>query len=88
MGTVLSIADAVVLLMIVIGVVRAVWKGSGSLLLSVCIAAIMIVFAVVSLAAQSGIAEGSSSLTQITLFAFFIVTAILVRVSWLSKPVE
>jgi hypothetical protein len=88
MGTVLSIADLIVLLMIVWAVVRAVWKGSGSLLLSAGIAVILVLFALVSLAAQSGLAQGSSSLTQIGLFAFLVVTAILLRVSWVGKSIE
>jgi hypothetical protein len=83
MGIVLIIADLLVLLTIVVSVSRAV-RGSGSLLLTVCIVIALLVFATVSFTAASGLAQ-SSSLNQGVLLAFLIVTAIVARFSWAPK---
>jgi len=88
MGTILIIADLLVLLTIVISVSRAVRNGqasgSGQTLLTVCIVIALLVFATVSFTAASGLAQ-SSSLNQGVLLAFLIVTAIVARVSWAPK---
>lgn len=88
MSAILSIADLLVLLTIVISVSRAVRKGqpssSGSLLLTACIVVALLIFATVSFTAASGLAE-SSALNQGVLLAFLIVTAIVARVSWAPK---
>jgi hypothetical protein len=88
MGIALSIADLLVLLTIVISVSRAVRNGQsggfGPLLLSICIVLAMLIFALVSFAAASGLAQ-SSSLNQGFLLAFLVVTAIVARFSWASK---
>jgi hypothetical protein len=88
MGTVLIIADLLVLLTIVVSVSRAVRNGqpsgSGQLLLTVCIVIALLVFATVSFTAASGLAQ-SSSLNQGVLLAFLIVTAIVGRVAWAPK---
>jgi hypothetical protein len=80
MSILLTIADLLVLLTIVISVSRAV-RGSGSLLLTVCIVIALLVFATVSFTAASGLAQ-SSAFNQAVLLAFLIVTAIVARVSW------
>lgn len=88
MEIVLSIADLLVLLTIVVSVSRAVRngqsRGSGPLLLSICIVAALLIFALVSFTAAFGLAE-SSSLNQGVLLAFLVVTAAVARASWASK---
>ena len=90
MGIALSIADLLVLLTIVISASRAVRNGQsrgfGPLLLSICIVLALLIFAVVSFTAASGLAESSSSLSQGVLLVFLVVTAIVVRVSWANQP--
>jgi len=90
MGIALTIVDLLVLLAIVMSALRAVWngqsRGSGSLLLSVCIALAMLIFALVSFTAASGLAESSSSLSQGVLLAFLVVTAIVTSFSWAKQP--
>jgi hypothetical protein len=90
MGIILSIADLLVLLAIVVSASRAVWKGQsqgfGPLLLSICIVLAMLIFATVSFTAAYGLAE-SSSLGRVVLLIFLVVTAIVARVAWANKPV-
>ena len=85
----LSIADLLVLLAVVFGALRAVRngrsRGPGSLLLSICITLALLIFALVSFTAASGLAE-SSSLNQVVLLAFLVVTAVVARVSWVNQP--
>ena len=83
MSILLTIADLLVLLTIVISVSLAV-RGSGSLVLTVCIVIALLVFATVSFTAASGLAQ-SSAFNQGVLLAFLIVTAIAARVSWAPK---
>ena len=89
MGIALSIADLLVLLTVVAGALRAgrngQSRGPGSLLLSICITVGMLIFALVSFTAASGLAE-SSSLNQVVLLVFLVVTAIVARVSWANQP--
>jgi hypothetical protein len=89
MGIALSIADLLVLLTIVISASRAVRNGQprgfGPQLLSICIVLALLIFALVSFTAAFGLAESSSSLSQVVLLAFLVVTAIVARVSWASK---
>jgi len=89
MGIALSIADLLVLLAVVAGAWRAVRNGQsrglGSLILSICVILALLVFVLVSFTAASGLAE-SSSLNQVVLFAFLVVTAIVARVSWVNQP--
>jgi hypothetical protein len=89
MGIALSIADVLVLLAIVISVLRAVRKGQsqgfGAQLLWICILVAVLVFALVSFTAAFGLAE-SSSLNQGVLLTFLVVTAVVARFSWASKP--
>jgi len=85
MGIVLSIADLLVLLTIVMSVLRAVrngpTQGFGAQLLSICVAVAVLIFAVVSFTAASGLAE-SSSLNQGVLLTFLVLTAVVARLSW------
>jgi hypothetical protein len=89
MGIALSIADLIVLLTIVVSVSRAVRNGQprgfGPQLLSICITLALLIFALVSFTAASGLAE-SSSFGQAVLFIFLVVTAIVARVSWAPVP--
>lgn len=89
MGIALSIADVLVLLAIVISASRAVRnsqsRGFGPLLLSICIVLAMLIFALVSFTAASGLAQ-SSPFNQGVLLAFLLATAIVARVSWATKP--
>jgi hypothetical protein len=89
MGILLSIADVIVVLAIVISVPSAVWKGQPggrSLLLSACIALAMLVFGLVSLSAASGLAESGSSSNQVAMLIFLAVTAVILRAWWANKP--
>jgi len=89
MGIALTIADLLVLLAVVAGAWRAVRNGQspgpGSLILSICVILALLIFALVSFTAASGLAE-SSSLNQVVLLAFLVVTAIVARVSWVNQP--
>ena len=88
MGIVLRIADLLVLLSVVVSVSRAVRNGQSQgfagQLLSICIFLAVLIFALVSFTAASGLAE-SSALNQAALFLFLVVTAIVSRLSWASK---
>ncbi len=89
MGILLSIADVIVVLAIVISVPSAVWKGQPggrSLLLSACIALAMLVFGLVSLSAASGLAESGSSSNHVAMLIFLAVTAVILRAWWANKP--
>ena len=85
MGIVLSIADLLLLLTILISVVRVVRNGPsqgfGAQLLSICIVAAVLIFALVSFTAAYGLAE-SSSLNQGVLLTFLALTAVVARLSW------
>jgi hypothetical protein len=85
MGAVLTIIDVLVLLTLVISVSRAVRngqpRGTGPLILSICIVVAVLIFAVVSFTAASGLAQ-SSSFNQVALLLFLIVIAVMARFSW------
>jgi hypothetical protein len=89
MGTVLNFLYLAILFVVVIRVSRAVrnkqQQDPGSLLLSICATLAAMVFALVSLAANSGLVQGSSLFTRGLLLAFVVVMAILVRLSWISN---
>ena len=88
MTIILTIADLLLLLTIVVSISRAVRNGqphnSGSMLLTACIVVALLIFATVSFTAASGLAQ-SSSFNQGVLLAFLIVTAIVARFSWAPK---
>ncbi len=91
MGTLLGVLDFIVLLLVVVHVPRTVWKkqphGSGSLLMSIFIALALIVFAFVSFAAYMGLVGVSSSLTRGIFLVLILGMAVLLRLSWVGKPV-
>ena len=91
MGTLLSIADFVVLLLLVVLVLRTMWRelprDSGSLVLSICVSVVLLVFAIVSFSAYIGLVEVSSLLTQGIFLVVLLVMAALIRLSWTAKPI-
>ena len=90
MGTIVSIADAIVLLLVIALVPRSVSKGLsgglGPLILSVCVAVFVIIFAVVSFTASVAFLEGT--LAQFVWLLILLVMAYVIRMSWIDKPAE
>jgi hypothetical protein len=68
METLLGVADFIVLLLLIVLALRAAKNelspGSGSLVLSLCLAAVLIIFGTVSLTAYLGLIQAVSSLTR------------------------
>ncbi len=91
MRIILSIADLIVVLAVVISVSRAVWRGqsdqSRSLLLSACIVLALLIFALVSFTAAYGLAE-SSSFNQFALLLALVAIAIVARIGWVSRAAQ
>ena len=87
MGTLVSIVDFIVLLLFVVYIPRVVRRDSGSLVLSILIALAVVIFAVVSFAANAGLIAATSSLTQGIVLVVLLGMAALVRLSETSKPV-
>jgi hypothetical protein len=91
MGTLLAILDFVVLLPLVVLVPLTVWKelqrGAGSLVLSICVSLVLIVFAIVSFSSYLGLVEVSSSGTRGIFLVILLGMAAILRLSWVSKPV-
>jgi hypothetical protein len=89
MGTVLNFLYLAILFVVVIRISRAVrnkqQQDLGSLLISICATLAAMVFALVSLAANSGLVQSSSLFTRGLLLAFVVVMAIIVRLSWISN---
>ena len=85
MGTVLPIADVLVLLGLVLSISRAVWNGqrqsSSPLALPAIIVIALIIFATVSFCAASRLAQGSP-LNQLALLVFLILIAVVASASW------
>jgi hypothetical protein len=90
MGTLLSILDFVVLLLLVVLVLFTVWRelsrGSGSLVLSICVSLVLIIFGTVSFAAYLGLVEVSSLLTRVIFLVVLLGMAGLLRLAWAGKP--
>ena len=89
METILSLLDAIVLLLLIALIPRAVsrglsTKGPGSQLLSICATAFAIVFAVVSFTASVGFLESTTA--QIAWILVLLVMAYVVRISWTNRP--
>jgi len=90
MNTLLGILDFAVLLLLVISIPRIVLKElrqvAGSMLLTICVLAVLIVFAIVSLSAYIGLIGVSSALTR----GFFLIILLLMlatlRFAWSSEP--
>jgi hypothetical protein len=87
MGTLISIVDFIVLLLFVVYIPRVVRRDSGSLLLSTLIALAVVIFAIVSFAANAGLIAATSSLTRGIVLVVLLGMAALVRLSEASKPV-
>ena len=87
MGTLVSIADFIVLLLFVVYIPRVVRRDSGSLLLSTLIALAVVIFAIVSFTATAGLIAATSSLTRGIVLVVLLGMAALVRLSEASKPV-
>lgn len=91
MGTILNILDFLVLCLLVLSVLRIVWKelrpGSGSLVLSICLAVALAIVAIVSLTAYMGLVEVSSTFTQAIFLLILLAMAALLRFAWPGKPV-
>jgi hypothetical protein len=89
MTTLLSIVDFIVLLLLVVLVLRSVTKeqpqGSGSLVLAICLAPVLIIFGIVSISAYMGLVEVVSSLTQGVLLVVLLGMAALLGFSWAGK---
>jgi len=88
MEILLSIVDFIVLVLLVIRVSRIVAR-NGSMLLFVCIASAIGIFAMVSFVINAALIERSSSLMRGLLLAFLLmVMMILVRASWSDETAE
>jgi hypothetical protein len=89
MGTLLSIMDFVVLLFLIVQVLREVGRqqipGSGSLVLSVCLAFFLLILGTVSFTAYLGLVEVSSSLTRGIFLVILLAMAALLSAAWTSK---
>ena len=85
MGIILTIADVLVLLGLIISVSRAVRRGqpqgSGPLALSIVIVIALIIFATVSFCAAAGLAQ-NSAFNQIALLIFLVIIGVVARASW------
>lgn len=89
MNTLLSILDFVVLLLLVISIPRIVLKelrqAAGSMLLTICVLAVLIVFAIVSLSAYVGLIGVSSALTRGIFLVILLLMLAMLRFAWSSK---
>jgi hypothetical protein len=81
MGTFIDVVDAIVLLLLVISLPRIVWRGSGSVLLSICIVLAVIVFALIGCATTIGLIGNEPSLMQVVVLAAFLAMAVFIRKS-------
>lgn len=90
MNTLLGILDFVVLLLLVISIPRIVLKelrqAAGSMLLTICVLAVLIVFAVVSLSAYVGLIGVSSGLTRGIFLVILLLMLGTLRFAWSGKP--
>ena len=90
MGIIVSIADAIILLLVIVLVPRSVSKGLpgglGPLILSICVAVFVIIFAVVSFNASVAILEGT--LAQFIWLLILLLMAYVIRISWIDRPAE
>jgi len=90
MGIISSLVDAIVLLLMIVLIPRSVLKGlskgPGSLLLSICVTAFVIIFAVVSFTALVNFLQ--STLAQIIWILVLLVMAYVIHISWTHTRVE
>jgi hypothetical protein len=91
MSTLLAIVDVIVLVLLVVHVLGRVKKespqGSGSMLLTICVAVVAIVFAIISFAAYLGLVAASSTMTQVIFLIVLLAMAGILLTSFSSKPV-
>jgi hypothetical protein len=87
MGTFVSIVDLIVLLLFVAYIPRIVKRYSGSLVLSIFIAAAIAIFAIVSFTANAGLIANTSSLTRVIVLLVLLAMAALLRLSEANGPV-
>jgi hypothetical protein len=91
MNTLLNLLDFIVLVLIVIHLLRRVSAGlantPGAPILTICVAVAAAFFATVSLTVYMGLVDAADSLMRVVLLAFVVGMAVLVGVSWTSKPV-
>jgi hypothetical protein len=87
MGTLLDIFDFIVLLLLFVHLSRAVWRGSGSMLLTIFISLAAIIFVIVSYTSYLGLVGVLSLLMQGVLLVVLLAMAALVALSWTSKSV-
>lgn len=91
MNTFLNVLDFIVLVLIVIHLVRRVSAGLANAprapILIICVALAAAFFATVSFTVYMGLVDTADSLMRVVLFAFVAGMAVLVGVSWTSKPV-
>lgn len=88
MGTLVTIVDFLLLLILVVHIPRTVWRESGSSLLGVASAAAAIIFGLVSFTATAELLGSTSSLTRTILLLFYLAMAWVIRVSWAGLPTE
>jgi hypothetical protein len=89
MATLLSTFDLIVLVLLVVHVIRTVRRealGSGSQLLSIFVALVVVTFAIVSLGELVGLARESSTFTQIVFLLILLGMSALIGFSWSDKP--
>lgn len=90
MGTVLSVVDAIVLLLLIglipRSIARALSKSAGSLLLALSATVFVVIFAVVSFTASIGFLASTTS--QIVWLLVLIVMAYIVSVAWANGPAK
>jgi hypothetical protein len=91
MNTLLNLLDFIVLVLIFIHLLRRVSAGlanaPGAPILVICVALVAAFFATVSLTVYMGLVDAADSLMRVVLLAFVVGMAVLVGVSWTSKPV-
>ncbi|MGA9884503.1 MAG: hypothetical protein WBQ34_12360 [Candidatus Acidiferrales bacterium] len=88
MGTLVTIVDFLLLLLLVVHIPRTVWRESGSSLLGVASAAAAIIFGLVSFTAAAELLGGTSSLTRTILLLLYLALVWVIRASWVGQPAE
>jgi hypothetical protein len=90
MNILLNLLDFIVLVLIVIHLLRRVSAGlanaPGAPILIICVALVAAIFATVSFTVYMGLVDAADSLMRVVLLAFVVGMAVLVGVSWTSKP--
>jgi hypothetical protein len=91
MNTLLNLLDFIVLVLIMIHLLRGVSAGlanaPGAPILIICVALAAAFFATVSFTVYMELVDAADSLMRVVLLAFVVGMAVLVGVSWTSKPV-